>query len=106
MVTEVLPSIVPDGFIYLRATPETCNARMVGRNRTEEAGVPLEYLQTLHAKHEDWLGQDVRPWVSVPLIGLRIRCSDLPTPPLLASPARLRVAPWPCNLVETWRPQH
>ena len=35
MVNEVLPSIVPDGFIYLRAAPEDCNSRMALRNRSE-----------------------------------------------------------------------
>lgn len=38
-------SQVPNGFIYLRAEPETCHRRMQRRNRSEEGGVPLEYLQ-------------------------------------------------------------
>jgi deoxyadenosine/deoxycytidine kinase len=50
-----LPGLVPDGFLYLRASPETCHARLRSRGRDEETGVPLEYLQTLHERHEAWL---------------------------------------------------
>lgn len=67
MVKDILPSIVPDGFIYLRAQPDLCSTRMALRNRSEESSVPLEYLQMLHDKHEDWLAPNFtqsRPWVS------------------------------------------
>lgn len=45
----------PDGFIYLQTTAQTCYERMKKRNRSEEAEVPLTYLESLHKKHEDWL---------------------------------------------------
>jgi deoxyadenosine/deoxycytidine kinase len=45
----------PLGFIYLRVSPEECFARLQQRNRSEEAGVPLKYLQQLHACHEQLL---------------------------------------------------
>lgn len=45
----------PAGFIYLRATPETCHARSLKRARSEETGIPLTYFEALHKKHEDWL---------------------------------------------------
>ncbi len=51
---EDKPQLVPDAFIYLRATPSTCHARMRRRARGEEAGVPLNYLEMLHDKHEGW----------------------------------------------------
>ncbi|PHT50222.1 hypothetical protein CQW23_09969 [Capsicum baccatum] len=54
-VVSTLPGLVPDGFIYLRASPDTCHKRMMLRKRTEEGGVSLEYLQGLHEKHESWL---------------------------------------------------
>ncbi len=49
------PDLVPDGFIYMRADPETCLRRMHTRSRTEESSVPLNYLESLHLKHEEWL---------------------------------------------------
>ncbi len=45
----------PDGFIYMQTTPEVCFERMQKRNRSEEKAVPLDYLRSLHQKHEDWL---------------------------------------------------
>ncbi|XP_010415927.1 PREDICTED: uncharacterized protein LOC104701868 isoform X1 [Camelina sativa] len=54
-VVSCLPGLVPDGFIYLRASPDTCHKRMMLRKRTEEGGVSLKYLQDLHEKHESWL---------------------------------------------------
>ena len=45
----------PTGFIYLKTDPEVCYARLTKRAREEEVGVSLEYLQSLHNKHEAWL---------------------------------------------------
>lgn len=45
----------PSGFIYLKTDPEVCYQRLLRRNRHEEVGVSLEYLQSLHDKHESWL---------------------------------------------------
>nr|XP_010910778.1 uncharacterized protein LOC105036736 [Elaeis guineensis] len=54
-VVSCLPGLIPDGFIYLRASPDTCYKRMMLRNRAEEGGVTLDYLRGLHEKHESWL---------------------------------------------------
>ncbi|KAM7510908.1 hypothetical protein LguiB_009783 [Lonicera macranthoides] len=54
-VVSSLPGLIPDGFIYLRATPDTCHKRMLLRKRAEEGGVSLDYLRDLHEKHESWL---------------------------------------------------
>ncbi|GKV09082.1 hypothetical protein SLEP1_g20629 [Rubroshorea leprosula] len=54
-VLSCLPGLVPDGFIYLRASPDTCHKRMLLRKRAEEGGVTLDYLRGLHEKHESWL---------------------------------------------------
>lgn len=54
-VVSVLPGLIPDGFIYLRASPDTCHKRMMLRKRAEEGGVSLDYLRDLHEKHESWL---------------------------------------------------
>ena len=45
----------PDGFIYLRTNPDVCHQRLQKRDRHEESEVSLEYIQTIHAKHERWL---------------------------------------------------
>ncbi|XP_041378298.1 deoxynucleoside kinase-like [Gigantopelta aegis] len=44
-----------DLIVYLKARPEICQERIRIRNRHEEQSVPLEYLQTLHSLHEEWL---------------------------------------------------
>ncbi|KAG0448815.1 hypothetical protein HPP92_027651 [Vanilla planifolia] len=54
-VVSSLPGLIPDGFIYLRASPDTCHKRMMLRQRSEEGGVTLNYLRDLHEKHESWL---------------------------------------------------
>ena len=50
--THVSP---PDGFIYLKASPEKCLERIYKRQRSEERNVPFEYIEKLYTKHEDWL---------------------------------------------------
>ena len=57
LVDRIIPSLRPDGFIYLKADPDVCSERMARRNRSEEGGVKLEYLEQLHNMHEQWLGQ-------------------------------------------------
>ncbi|MCL4123810.1 UNVERIFIED_CONTAM: hypothetical protein GTU68_061870 [Idotea baltica] len=44
-----------DLIVYLRTTPEVVYERMKKRGRTEEAGVPLEYLKKVHHYYEKWL---------------------------------------------------
>lgn len=44
-----------DGAVYLRAQPSTCMARLRKRGRPEEASVPVDYLEQLHSRHEEWL---------------------------------------------------
>ena len=44
MSRDVMP---PDIFVYLKVSPEECHRRMTERSRTQEAGVPLDYLQHL-----------------------------------------------------------
>ncbi len=45
----------PDGFIYLRTKPEVCYERLQKRDRHEESSVSLDYINTIHQKHESWL---------------------------------------------------
>ncbi|XP_066986567.1 deoxynucleoside kinase-like isoform X1 [Macrobrachium rosenbergii] len=46
-----------DLIVYLRSTPEVVHDRMLRRGRSEEAGVPLEYLKQVHEYYERWLLQ-------------------------------------------------
>jgi len=43
-----------DGFIYLRCSPEVCMKRLGMRGREEEDSVPLEYLNQINDRHEEW----------------------------------------------------
>lgn len=63
----------PTGFIYLKTEPQTCYDRLTKRARHEEVGVSLEYLQSLHNKHESWLldKQDIASYLQdVPVLVL------------------------------------
>ncbi len=66
-------TVKPSGFIYLQTDPQVCHDRLVKRDRKEETGVPLEYLQQLHDKHEQWLirKEGVAPYLlNVPVLTL------------------------------------
>lgn len=45
----------PEGFIYLRTNPQICYDRLHKRSREEEAMVSIEYIKSVHDKHERWL---------------------------------------------------
>ncbi len=73
-------TVKPSGFIYLNNAPGVCYDRLRSRNRLEEAGVPLDYLVSLHKKHEDWLvnKKEVAPYLKdVPV--LNIQTKDIET---------------------------
>lgn len=42
-------------FIYIRTEPDVCFERIKKRARSSEELIPLEYLESLHKKHEEWL---------------------------------------------------
>ena len=50
---------LPKKIVYLRTNPETAYKRLLKRNRNEEKGVTLEYLQKVNKYHEDWLLKEV-----------------------------------------------
>lgn len=43
------------GIIYIQCSPEICKTRILKRSREGEEGIPLDYLNRIHDKHEDWL---------------------------------------------------
>jgi deoxyadenosine/deoxycytidine kinase len=45
----------PIGTIYLRVDPDVCLKRINKRDRTEESDIPLDYLKSIHHKHDQWL---------------------------------------------------
>ena len=49
------PQLELDGFIYLKVDPNVCMKRLEKRNRSEEGAVKLDYLQSVHDRHEEWL---------------------------------------------------
>lgn len=46
---------LPKGFIYIRVSPEIAYRRICKRRRGSESGISMEYLEQLHARHEDFL---------------------------------------------------
>lgn len=52
---EFTDTIQADIIIYLKCPPEECARRIAERNRSEECGIPLEYLSDLHDRHESMM---------------------------------------------------
>ncbi len=49
MSRDIMP---PDIFVYLNVSPEECHRRMNTRSRSEEEGVPLDYLEHLDRNYK------------------------------------------------------
>ena len=47
-------SLKPQAYIYLKCNPNVNSERIVKRARNEEENIPLEYLEQIHQKHEEW----------------------------------------------------
>lgn len=45
----------PDVILYLRTPADICMERIMARGRSEEVGIPIEYLLELEQLHDDWL---------------------------------------------------
>lgn len=53
--SKIIDRMEPDGFIYVRAEPSVSHERLKIRGRSEESGVPIEYLEEIHKRHDNWL---------------------------------------------------
>lgn len=63
--TEHAPTL--DAIVYLKTSPSICHERLVRRNRGEESTVSLEYLESIHERHEEWIGDKATIRPSVPI---------------------------------------
>jgi len=50
-----IATVAYTGFIYLESSPDVCMQQIIKRNRGEETGIKMDYLEALHQKHETWL---------------------------------------------------
>ena len=57
----VKPAYIPNGIVYLECNPTTCLDRINKRNRVEEIGIPQDYLNHIHTRHEEWLSSTAIP---------------------------------------------
>jgi deoxyadenosine/deoxycytidine kinase len=62
MSRDIMP---PDIFVYLNVSPEECHRRMNTRSRTEEEGVPLDYLQHLDGNYQKLVNEMRRRGIRV-----------------------------------------
>jgi deoxyadenosine/deoxycytidine kinase len=44
-----------EGIVYVQCDPQTCQQRIKKRDRKGEDDIPLDYLERIHEKHEEWL---------------------------------------------------
>ncbi len=43
--------------MYLKCSPEICLQRIRTRNRKGEEDISLEYIETVHERHEEWINR-------------------------------------------------
>eukprot|EP00238_Polyblepharides_amylifera_P012662 CAMPEP_0196589110 /NCGR_PEP_ID=MMETSP1081-20130531/62720_1 /TAXON_ID=36882 /ORGANISM="Pyramimonas amylifera, Strain CCMP720" /LENGTH=602 /DNA_ID=CAMNT_0041911827 /DNA_START=159 /DNA_END=1967 /DNA_ORIENTATION=+ len=84
-VLDTNKQLIPNGFIYLQAEPDICHTRLHGRGRFEESSVSLDYLSTLHEKHENWFLPDGPKRLHLP--GESLRPGEMLTPKGVIVPA-------------------
>lgn len=58
----------PATIVYMKASPETCADRIHRRNRPGEQDISVNYLRSVHDRHESWLDISRSDKVSLPYI--------------------------------------
>jgi deoxyadenosine/deoxycytidine kinase len=61
-------NVMPDVYIYLRCEPNINDIRVKERARSSEEHIPIEYLEALHEKHDEWLNFEKEKGVPVYVI--------------------------------------
>ena len=51
-------NVKPNAYIYLQCNPNVNSERICQRSRDGENNIPLEYLEKLHQKHEEWMNYE------------------------------------------------
>merc|ERR1719221_1680872 len=59
-----------DLIVYLKTSPEVAYERLKARGRKEEAGVPMEFIESLHQSYEDWLIHEKQGKLPAPVLVL------------------------------------
>ena len=79
---ELVGHVTVDYILYVRTEPTVCFERVIQRNRQGES-IPLDYLETCHRYHEEWLQKS--PCVLVNPTDEQIRdiCSHPPCTPCI-----------------------
>ena len=62
-----------DAYIYLRTEPKICYERIKKRTRSGESDIPLDYLETLHKKHESWMQNESEK--GIPIFTINGNCN-------------------------------
>ena len=57
-----------DLIVYLRTSPEISYNRMCARGRSEENGIPRQFIQSLHNVYEDWLIHKTLGTIDTPVL--------------------------------------
>eukprot|EP00112_Aurelia_sp_Birch-Aquarium-sp1_P012611 Seg2651.6 transcript_id=Seg2651.6/GoldUCD/mRNA.D3Y31 product="Thymidine kinase 2 mitochondrial" protein_id=Seg2651.6/GoldUCD/D3Y31 len=57
-----------DLLVYIRTSPEECLKRVKERARSEEDGLPLDLLQQIHDRYEEWLVDKTRFELPAPVL--------------------------------------
>ncbi|XP_035399389.1 thymidine kinase 2, mitochondrial isoform X2 [Cygnus atratus] len=60
--------VTVDLIVYLQTSPEVCYERLKRRCREEEKIIPLEYLEAIHQRYEEWLIKHTLCKVSCPVL--------------------------------------
>ena len=61
----VKPTYIPNGIVYLECDPRISLDRINKRNRAEETGIPQDYLNQIHMRHEAWLSTTTIPVLKI-----------------------------------------